>query len=682
MGQSWINTPFIEYLLPSTTQDTSTVGPQEICITPDNQILMLLQPDQDHAIWLMKYDSSGSVLWSKRVAGYYSLSNEIAFDLHPTMDNGCIYAYRYYGSMSIQDSVNRRSSYGNLIWSINNIVPYGSNEVVMGVTQTFYNTTIIQFRDSLVEVDSAGHYIRSRTPFSMYARIVQLPDSNILVFDSSNVIKQDFFGNPQWSIHFPAQESALCSNSPFIYINNGNDSVAKLNTQNGNILWTHNISISTITPTKDQGFIGVDTNDLQKYDSTGVLMWSKTFDFPEYGLKGMAEMQDKSIITGGCWKMLKKQNPYTSYCPFVMQIDSTASGIVDSSDFFYPGNANDNNLLSFADDAVYVAAAMNNSGIRRENILVDTATQTPPTHFLFASLYAIDWSTGFSAGYNYKYADVNGNGVIDTIDLQILSYLYPYPGNNGGHSHWNRLSNTTPDLYFHIPNSQPITDNLEVDIILGSTTTLIDSIYGLSIDFYFRADSVPNYNPFPRSYLVPQSLLGDSAIDLYTYFSCHQNDPPGRTTLVLCRNNHLNVSMYQDTIAKVFFDLSSLSNINDTLRIMSSANAITAGGFPVTLNILNDSALLAIPLNANPVDENQSTILLSPNPASDYLRLELKHESEIETGIFNLLGKSVLFNKSKGKTVQIDISSLSNGVYFLRCNSEKNSVVRKFIINR
>src|SRR5258708_3321023 len=114
-GQTWINTPFIEYMLPSIHQDTATVGPIQIVCTPDNHIIMTLQSDQDHATMLLKYDSAGSILWSKDIASFATLHTEYVSDLHATIDNGCIYHWIYTGSM-YADSVVRRNTNGNIIW--------------------------------------------------------------------------------------------------------------------------------------------------------------------------------------------------------------------------------------------------------------------------------------------------------------------------------------------------------------------------------------------------------------------------------------------------------------------------------------------------------------------------------------------------------------------------------------
>ena len=49
---------------------------------------------------------------------------------------------------------------------------------------------------------------------------------------------------------------------------------------------------------------------------------------------------------------------YTSYCPMLIKVDSLGNGVVDSTDYYYDGNANDNYTSSFGNDAVFVAAAL------------------------------------------------------------------------------------------------------------------------------------------------------------------------------------------------------------------------------------------------------------------------------------------------------------------------------------
>jgi len=67
-----------------------------------------------------------------------------------------------------------------------------------------------------------------------------------------------------------------------------------------------------------------------------------------------------------------------------------------------------------------------------------------------------------------------------------------------------------------------------------------------------------------------------------------------------------------------------------------------------------------------------------PNPATNLLTVETPVEN-VRLVITNLLGQLVLEHDVRVKQFNLDISVLSKGVYFIRADNEKISVVRKFI---
>ena len=76
------------------------------------------------------------------------------------------------------------------------------------------------------------------------------------------------------------------------------------------------------------------------------------------------------------------------------------------------------------------------------------------------------------------------------------------------------------------------------------------------------------------------------------------------------------------------------------------------------------------------VDENEGTVLvLYPNPASDYIRIE-GIEADSEVRIYNATGALVkVVNVSANE--EIGISELSDGLYMLRCGNATLRFVKK-----
>lgn len=81
-------------------------------------------------------------------------------------------------------------------------------------------------------------------------------------------------------------------------------------------------------------------------------------------------------------------------------------------------------------------------------------------------------------------------------------------------------------------------------------------------------------------------------------------------------------------------------------------------------------------------------VSLSPNPASDFLRVDysLGRESRVDVEVFDVAGRRVL---SKGVDAQagarvasVNIRSLAAGMYFLRVKSAEGDAVKKFVVVR
>ncbi|WP_299668323.1 glycosyl hydrolase [uncultured Polaribacter sp.] len=89
-------------------------------------------------------------------------------------------------------------------------------------------------------------------------------------------------------------------------------------------------------------------------------------------------------------------------------------------------------------------------------------------------------------------------------------------------------------------------------------------------------------------------------------------------------------------------------------------------------------------LRVNNFDENQSNIMLYPNPVTssiftvDYGNLSTSNDIDIK--LFTIYGKEIMTKKGVAK--QIDISSLNNGVYLVNIVSENINITKKIIINR
>lgn len=79
------------------------------------------------------------------------------------------------------------------------------------------------------------------------------------------------------------------------------------------------------------------------------------------------------------------------------------------------------------------------------------------------------------------------------------------------------------------------------------------------------------------------------------------------------------------------------------------------------------------------VSELEQTLNVYPNPANDYLMVEGVMTS---VEVYNTVGQCLLSRTVNEASTRINLSTLSNGIYFLRVSNNGETAVRKFSVNR
>lgn len=76
------------------------------------------------------------------------------------------------------------------------------------------------------------------------------------------------------------------------------------------------------------------------------------------------------------------------------------------------------------------------------------------------------------------------------------------------------------------------------------------------------------------------------------------------------------------------------------------------------------------------IAENSTSLSIYPNPATTVLNVEAEGFSTIE--MVNVLGQ-VVYSANATSNMQINVSNLDNGVYFVRLNGANGTATQKFI---
>lgn len=91
-----------------------------------------------------------------------------------------------------------------------------------------------------------------------------------------------------------------------------------------------------------------------------------------------------------------------------------------------------------------------------------------------------------------------------------------------------------------------------------------------------------------------------------------------------------------------------------------------------TLNTIYD------PASVNEISANDAFVF--PNPASSSVEIKFSKETNAVYMLTDVTGKEVTSGKINGMTATIDVSKLTQGVYFLQLNNEEGRSVRKIIV--
>lgn len=80
-------------------------------------------------------------------------------------------------------------------------------------------------------------------------------------------------------------------------------------------------------------------------------------------------------------------------------------------------------------------------------------------------------------------------------------------------------------------------------------------------------------------------------------------------------------------------------------------------------------------------DVNADYFAMYPNPSSGMVRIESQYQIE-KISMYNSMGTRVLEAEIDNKKAELDLSSYSNGIYFLTIQNENNTISKKLILNR
>ncbi len=287
-----------------------------------------------------------------------------------------------------------------------------------------------------------------------------------------------------------------------------------------------------------------------------------------------------------------------------------------------------------------------------------------------------DWSQNY-ANCNYKHGDADGNGIIDVNDTVpvALNYSLTHPFRFGQ----PQVPATAPALTLVcIPDTVGLQTLVQVDVVLGSVPTPIDSLYGIS----FRITS--------EAFLIDTSLtainannswLGNTGTDMFTFQKHFLSNAV--VDFAEVKNNHINTTNGNGVIATFFIvTTDNLSGIQTCNFDLSDITAVTESQTYILMQPVNDSVVIDPSVPAGVIEaETTPSFTLYPNPANDKVTV-LTTTSTHTIEICDMSGRIVKTVVPMSNNTTIETSSLANGMYLVNVKNGSGVTTQKLTISR
>jgi hypothetical protein len=286
------------------------------------------------------------------------------------------------------------------------------------------------------------------------------------------------------------------------------------------------------------------------------------------------------------------------------------------------------------------------------------------------------------------YRDANGDSAIDSLDFDANATNHAethllYTGALEG------VNTVGSDLFFSryytagLPFLAPRTDTvvilngyLALDVNLGSASQLINDLHGIAFRVnYDETVLVLQQTPvFPIAYLgkseINEGWLDDDGAPVYARQIIDQSN--GKVHYPGTRLNQVNYTNGGE-MGRLIFKIKTTAPVNtDTMSTQlyfEDFKAVRADGSTISIGaqcntiLYRDTNYISIPVSK--IAEQVPTVLVYPNPAEDYINIDLGSETAKSIELFNVLGKLVYETNDVNGLHVITKNELPSGMYTL-----------------
>ncbi len=343
-------------------------------------------------------------------------------------------------------------------------------------------------------------------------------------------------------------------------------------------------------------------------------------------------------------------------CPYIGIQSYTYQVYVNTcpADTVWPGDAN-SDLIVNAFDVLSIGLAYGETGATRIAATTNWVGQ-----------YCTDWSNYFISGINHKHADCNGDGIVDTTDLDAVTI-------NNGLTHLkleepnHANDRSLPDL-----TVQLIEDTVGAGSLVHGTISLTDGgnniadVYGVAIELSFNS-AIIDYTSL--------NAAGNGWLNNNTGFITWKKSGNGKINFVFVRENHLGITG-QGLIADFDFLIPSgaFTSLEDIT--ITDARIITNTGAEVQVNWISDVVFVSGFDNILNINDLQFSVF--PNPANDQFTVS-SNQNISAIKITDIVGRIILKKEVNEKELIVDIEKYYPGQYIIEITVNGMSEQKSFI---
>ena len=330
-----------------------------------------------------------------------------------------------------------------------------------------------------------------------------------------------------------------------------------------------------------------------------------------------------------------------------------------TNDCVWTGDTNNDRIVNYL-DAVNIFKGYLEIETNRKNV------------WIWKGQESLSWSKNFANGLNYKYADANGDAIINEIDLEPLKIYHDF-------KHGNPVPNPIScdegdDFTWKITKNDSI---LKAFITFQITLDApVKNFQGISFEIPLDPELINNFS------LTPKSIWQDTVVKSFSYIE-NAKDPFDKSAIK---------AVYFNKTKK---DEQASTEVNWAFTIQRKI----MGNFPYAyydLKVCNGKLYLndgtIIPLNSqkiriyvNPVatdDEiSKDSLFIYPQPSSNHIVIS-KPELVNSWKLYTMQGQLLKTKQTNKSESLFDIDFLYSGSYFIELILDQRKIMQRIIVMR